>query len=189
MNYACLAKQAYQDPPYQIIPIRRRDMSRIKEWRNEQMDCLRQDQPLTDVDQERYWSQTIEPSFSLEEPKQILFSYLLEEACIGYGGLTHCDWGDKRAEVSFILQTDRTEDPVLYEKEMIIFLTLLKKVAFQDLKFHRLFTETFDIRPHHISILEKFGFLQEGRLKEHVMINGKYVDSLIHGFLRKYDDA
>jgi len=64
-------------------------------------------------------------------------------------------------------------------------LTLIKAVAFDYLKFNRLFTETFNIRQFHISTLESNGFIREGVLKEHVIINGKYVDSIFHGCLNK----
>jgi len=44
-----------------------------------------------------------------------------------------------------------------------------------------LFTETYDIRPRHVAILEMNGFKLEGRLIDHVLIDGKYIDALIHG--------
>ena len=70
-----------------------------------------------------------------------------------------------------------------------MFIRLIKKVLFEDLNFNRIFTETYDIRPHHISILEKNGFQLEGRMREHIQINNKFVDSLIHGFLKEYYHA
>ena len=33
--------------------------------------------------------------------------------------------------------------------------------------------------------LEKFGFVFEGRLRHHAIINGSYADSLLHGLLMK----
>jgi RimJ/RimL family protein N-acetyltransferase len=89
-----------------------------------------------------------------------------------------------RAEISFLINPENLsdEDYCLFFSS---FLTLIKSVAFDYLKFNRLFTETFNIRQFHISILESNGFIREGVLKEHVIINGKYVDSIFHGCLNK----
>jgi RimJ/RimL family protein N-acetyltransferase len=187
MSYKCLKEQTFAQLPYILMTIRNRDMLLIKEWRNEQIAILRQNIPLSDAEQERYWTDVITPSFKEEQPQQILFSLLHAGKCIGYGGLTHINWNAKRGEVSFLLQTERSYHPQIYKKDFLHFLSLLKKVAFEDLCLNRLFTETFDVRPEHIAALEKFGFQEEGRLKQHVKIEGRYVDSLIHGYLRKFD--
>jgi RimJ/RimL family protein N-acetyltransferase len=65
----------------------------------------------------------------------------------------------------------------------------MKKVAYSELNFSRLYTETFDIRSVHIKVLEKNNFLLEGRMKNHIYINNKFVDSLIHGNLKKYEES
>ncbi|MNC80618.1 hypothetical protein D3C75_1334820 [compost metagenome] len=65
----------------------------------------------------------------------------------------------------------------------------MKKVTFDTLQFNRLFTETFDIRPLHISILEKCGFQYEGRMKQHAYVAGALVDSILHGYLKEFYDA
>lgn len=181
MNYHCLQKQLYSLGSYQLVPLRHEDIFSIMQWRNDQMDILRQKAPLTRDDQENYYHTVIGPSFHEKHPKQILFSYLLDGVCIGYGGLVHIDWQAKRAEVSFLIDTTRADASKTYQQDFTTFLRLIKNVAFEDLHFHRLFTETFDRRSAHVAILEKEGFKLEGRLKDHVLINGKYIDSLIHG--------
>lgn len=185
MNYICLKEKSFSEPPYTITSIRQDDMLLIRQWRNEQIAILRQKASLSVEEQQAYWVKEVEPSFKEQHPRQILFSFLHAGKCIGYGGLTHIDWDAKRAEVSFLLQTERGEHPQLYKKDFTHFLNLLKKVAFQDLNFHRLFTETFDIRPLHVRVLESVGFREEGRLKDHVIIEGRYVDSIIHGLVNK----
>jgi len=44
--------------------------------------------------------------------------------------------------------------------------------------------ETYDLRSLHIKMLEKKGFKFEGRLKQNTLVKGRYVDSLIHSYLR-----
>ena len=158
-------------------------------WRNEQIDVLRQNRLLTEADQDRYYREVVEPSFSEDRPRIILFSYLRDEDCIGYGGLTNIDWDSRRAEISFLVDTDRTRDLKVYREDFSVFLRLMKRIAFGALQFNRLFAETFDIRPHHIRILEDNGFRLEGRMRQHVIIRGRPVDSLIHGCLKEYCDA
>ena len=186
MDYRILSNNAYKIEENSVVPIRKKDIFVIKKWRNEQMDILRQNKPLTDQEQVTYYENIVTPCFSQTYPKLILFSYLNRDRCIGYGGLTNIEWLSKRAEISFLLDTKRTTNPALYEKEFTFFITFMKKVVFDDLGFNRIFTETYAFRQEHISLLEKNGFRLEGRMKQHVMIKGTFVDSLLHGFLRGY---
>jgi len=169
---------------FKLVPLRYEDIFLIKDWRNAQIDILRQVRPLTDEDQEQYYREVVEPSFQQSEPKQILFSYLKEGKCIGYGGLVHISWKDKRAEVSFLLNPQFTKEECVYADIFSNFLTLIKECAFEHLGLNRLFTETYNVRPNHIRTLEKNGFLREGKLREHTMIEERFVDSIMHGFLR-----
>ena len=171
------------------MPIRRKDILQIKSWRNEQMNILRQKRKLTDLDQILYFKKVISKLYDADQPTQILFSYFHMKKLIGYGGLVHIAWADKRAEVSFLVETRRSKDSNTYKIDFSSYLTLLKQVAFDDLDLNRIYTETFDIRETHVSILEESGFKLEGVMKEHVLIDEKFVDSLIHAYLRKYYDV
>lgn len=181
MNYSILVNNRFQDKSYELLSLRREDIYSIKAWRNAQMKVLRQKRVLTDGDQKKYYDTVIAPSYTEPEPEQILFSYLQASECIGYGGLVNVAWEDRRAEVSFLLNPQLTQDDSQYQLLFSIFLKMLKSCAFEVLKFNRLFTETFDLRPTHITTLEENGFIFEGRLKGHVLIEGACVDSLIHG--------
>jgi len=186
MNYRCLQKHSFRHGDYEIVPIRHEDIFKIMKWRNEQLHILRQDHILTEEEQENYYRNVIVPSFSQEKPKQILFSFLEKGVCIGYGGLVHIDWESRRGEVSFLMETERSKDEAKYRKDFTDFLSLIKQVA-KDLRFHRLHSELFDIRPLHQELLESLGFQREGRMKEHIFVHGQYVDSIIHGCVLNYD--
>ena len=187
--YTALATDEFANNEYTIVPLRTCDIYEIGKWRNEQIDFLRQKTILTDQDQKDYYERWVVPSFSETQPRIILFSYLEYNICIGYGGLTNIDWDNKRAELSFLLQTERTKTSQQYHRDLSHFLRLLKGVAFNELHFNRIFTETYDIRADHVLVLEENGFVLEGRLKQHVIIRGRLVDSLIHGCLREYRHA
>jgi len=189
-TYKTLKNNSFQLNGYTVLPLREQDIYKIKDWRNEQMHVLRQKQLLSDENQKTYYEKYVIPTFGEEEPKIMLFSFMdNQEICIGYGGLTNISWLDKRAEISFLLNTSRTKNEDTYKNDFSAFLNLMKLISFRELQFNRLFTETYDIRPLHISILESSGFVLEGRMKEHVFINGKFVDSLIHGYLKSYYES
>lgn len=186
-GYKCLPQQKFGGGAYRLETIRYCDMMDIKQWRNDQIKILRQPQPLTDEQQELYYKNIVLPSLAHPQPAQILFSYIHNNLCIGYGGFVHIDWISRRAEVSFLLKTELIMDAFQYDILFRTYLKLLKEIAFHHLQFHRLYTETFDIkeRKQHISILESCGFSYEGRLKEHIFIDGIYVDAIIHGCISK----
>ncbi len=184
MTYRCLTRKTFLDlDGYKLVPVRQEDLELIRQWRNEQVAILRQIQPLSAEQQQTYFETTLSPSFEEKQPTQILLTYLYQEKCIGYGGLTHIDWESKRAEVSFLLDTNRAQDMKIYEKDHLHFLGLVCLVSFIELKFHRLFTETFAFRTDHIHHLENFGFKPEGLLRDHVYKLGRWTDSIIHGLL------
>ncbi len=187
--YKCLNNQIFILDNYQLIPLREKDIYLIKKWRNCQIDVLRQKHILTNDDQKKYYETVILPSFDEVYPKQILFSFLSNNELVGYGGLVHISWEDRRAEVSFLLETKRNKDKNIYKEDFAAFIKLIKMIAYNDLEFNRLSTETFDIRPFLISIYEANGFFFEGRIKQHNLINNKFVDSVIHGNLKENEYA
>ncbi|SFL45444.1 GNAT family N-acetyltransferase [Pelosinus propionicus] len=188
-SYKCLKFDRYVSENYTLLPVREQDIMLIKDWRNSQLDVLRQKYILTEEMQRGYFETVVWPSFELEQPQQLLFSFLKQDVCIGYGGIVHISWEDRRGEVSFLLNSERVSASNVYHQDFLSFLNLIKQVAYEGLSFNRLFTETFDIRPFHISILEEAGFLCEGRMKQHVYLNDAFVDSVLHGHIRGYDNS
>ncbi len=186
MTYKCLPVQNFQGQNgYSIVPLRKEDMETIRLWRNAQIDILRQKSPLSAEEQKHYFDKILVPSFEQPEPSQILFSYLLNNQFIGYGGLTHIDWQAKRGEISFLIDPEIHEaNPEFYEK-FLQFLSLLSQVAFKILSFNKLTAEVYAFRAPLIAILEEFGFQQEGRLRAHVMKQDKLIDSFLYGLLKE----
>src|SRR5690606_2401803 len=129
-----------------LVTIRYQDRFDIMKWRNEQIFHLRQNKVLTEEDQAHYFSNVVSKLFDQIQPNQILFSYLENEKCIGYGGLVHINWVDKNAEISFILNTEIEAD--LLEMHWKTFLSLIEKLAFEELGLHKIYTYAFDLRPY-----------------------------------------
>jgi RimJ/RimL family protein N-acetyltransferase len=185
-NYKCLNKQIFALNRYSIVPIRHKDRYEIMLWRNEQIYHLRQSKPLTAEDQNHYFDTTIKALFEQEQPNQILFSYLEDDICIGYGGLVHLNWIDKNAELSFIMNSKL--EALHFEFHWMNYLKLIEQVAFNQLNLHKIYTYAFDVRPHLYPIFEKSGFFQDARLKEHCFFNNKYLDVIIHSKINKTNE-
>lgn len=183
-NYKALNKQVYSEGIYSIVPIRFEDRFEIMNWRNEQIYHLRQSQPLTIQDQDNYFNTVVNQLFEAEKPSQLLFSYLENDKCIGYGGLVHINWIDKNAEISFVMNTELEKD--LFKFNWGTFLQLLENVVFNELNFHKIYTYAFDLRQHLYPVLEASGFHEEARLKEHCYFDGKYLDVVINSKINKY---
>lgn len=177
-SYKVLNKQIFSVDEYSIVPIRFEDRVEIMKWRNEQIYHLRQSAPLTIEDQDFYFKNTVAKLFEQDRPNQILFSYLENDICIGYGGLVHINWIDKNAEISFIMKTELENEN--FHSMWLKYLMLIEKVAFTDLKMHKIFTYAFDLRPQLYTALQSANFNQDARLKEHCFFEGNYIDVVIH---------
>lgn len=168
---------------YSIVPLRSIDRYKIMKWRNEQIYHLRQNKLLTKEDQDEYFVKVIAKEFNQEKPSQILFSFLRENECIGYGGLVHINYKDANAEISFLMETSLEEK--FFENLWVVYLSLIEKVAFEEMKLHKIFTYAFDIRPHLYVALLQAGFYKDAQLKEHCSFEQKYIDVIIHSKINK----
>lgn len=177
-EYKVLKNNSFETDGYSIVPIRFEDRFIIMQWRNEQMYHLRQNSLLTIEDQENYFSNVIAGLYEQEKPNQILFSYLKDGECIGYGGLVHINWLDKNAEISFIIDTDL--EKIEFQKHWGIYLDLIEQVAFKELQLHKIYTFAFDLRPQLYSVLESNNYSREAVLKEHCFFENKFIDVIIH---------
>ena len=170
-TYKVLSKQIFKSDPFCIVPIRSEDRFRIMKWRNEQIYHLRQKEFLNKESQNKYFDTIIKSSFNESCPRQILFSMLKNQKCIGYGGLVHINWEDKNAEISFIMDTDLEKKS--FYKVWYEYLKIIQQVAFKDLKLHKIYTFAFDLRPQLYDVLLDSGFNKEARLKQHCFFNSK----------------
>lgn len=176
--YKILNRQLFSFREYSLVPIRYEDRFDIMKWRNEQIYHLRQREPLTPKEQDRYFNTVIANLFEETTPNQLLFSYLRGGVCIGYGGLVHINWIDKNAEISFIMDTLLEKNE--FHKHWCIYLNLLDQIAFEELHLHKIYTYAFNLRPHLYEVLEKTGFTKEAILEEHCLFRKKYIDVVIH---------
>ena len=183
MKYKCLNKKQFVDKEFSLNSLEVVHSEPIRLWRNAQKRILRQEKTISRQDQDKYFKTVILPLYKEDHPHQILFSYFKSNHFIGYGGLTYINWSFRRAEVSFLLDSVYPEGEKTHSKMFSMFLKMLKKICIEELDFHRLLTETYDIRPEYITTLESHGFRLEGRMVDHVKIDDQFYDSLIHGLI------
>lgn len=177
-GYKCLDKQTFDIGPFKIVPLRFEDRLNIMQWRNEQIYHLRQNKLLTLEDQDNYFKNVVLGLFEQSQPNQLLFSFLKDEVCIGYGGLVHINWLDKNAEISFIMDTKLEKD--YFDYFWSVYLDLIEQVAFEKLNLHKVFTYAFDIRPHLYPTLVNNGYHKEATLKQHCFFDGDFKNVVIH---------
>ncbi|MCA0431110.1 MAG: GNAT family N-acetyltransferase [Bacteroidetes bacterium] len=180
-QYKCLYKQEFSINNYSLVPIRHNDNEEIRNWRNDQMDLLRQSTILTKEDQINYFETVVANLFVEENPKQLLFSLLYNEKLVGYGGLVHIDWINKNAEISFLTSKERSNNPNTFEQDWLNYLDLIKRVA-NHINFIKIYTYAYSIRTNLFPIIEKSGFEREAVLKNHVIINKHKKHVFIHSF-------
>jgi RimJ/RimL family protein N-acetyltransferase len=184
MKYKALIKQSFTKGNYSIVPIRLEDRYEILKWRNEQIKHLRQTTPLKKEDQDKYFNTVVTKLFSQKHPSQILFSYLDETKCIGYGGLVHINWMDKNAEISFIMDTALEKEN--FSKHWSLFLDLIEQVGFKELKLYKIYTFAFDLRPHLYEPIENANYKKEATLKKHCFVNNEFKDVIIHSKINTF---
>lgn len=166
---------------YRFVGLRHANIQSLRRWRNQQIDVLRQKQPLSKEAQERWFRQVVQPAHASSDPELLLVSILDEaDRFVGYGGLTHIDWEHRRGEVSFLAETQRARNGERYARDLGAFLAFLRAWAFDELGLERIFTETYAFRDAHIALLENAGFVLEGSMTGHVRHEGRAVDCLVH---------
>lgn len=68
-----------------------------------------------------------------------------------------------------------------YAKEILMELL---NYAFQDMELHKIYGKTNSRNIPAIKLMSKFGFKEEGRLREHQLLDGTYEDVLLFGLLK-----
>lgn len=181
-TYVCAPKLGVVRGSHALRPISWEDRVAIRQWRNDQLDVLRQRTPLSEHDQDDYFESTVRPSFGQIRPAQVLVAYTENEQLVGYGGVVHIDWDDRRGEISFLTSRERADSPD-FEQDWSVFIGLLAAVARDDLHLHKLTTETYAFRDDVVRYMRRAGMQPEGRLVDHHRVGEEYVDSLLHGLV------
>jgi hypothetical protein len=175
-QYLAVSKEIFQFENFKIASIEYDQKDAIMEWRNAQIDILRQSELLTLQKQISYFEEVLRPLFEQKEPQQLIFSFYLKDLFIGYGGLVHIDWKNKHAEISFLLDPSEMSKYYAYFKA---FLVLIENVA-KDIKLKKIFTFGYNLDLSRFRPLIDSDYNLEARLKDHVKIKSDFYEVLIY---------
>lgn len=165
-KYKILKKHKYNLENYYLNHIKEDDIEKIRIWRNEQINILRQDKYITHDEQIKYYSSNVWNEYENDCPDKILMAFNKDNHLIGYGGLVHIDWNSKIGEMSFLLKTSIAKNENKYNVKMTKFISILQSIAFEELKMNSISTETYSSRKSHILILEKNNFKLNKKIGE-----------------------
>jgi RimJ/RimL family protein N-acetyltransferase len=155
------------------------DLILVRIWRNNQKKVLRQCKNISIKEQKSYFKNFYIKNCLKKNPQNILFALRDNNNLIGYGGLTNISWIHKRAEISFLVNTEIAKKKI-YQFYFLKFLKIISKFSFETLNLNKIYTETFVYRKAHVKLLEKAGFNKESRLTSHYYKNNKFIDVIFH---------
>lgn len=182
-HYRVMPRPVLTEGPILVRALEPEDIEPIRRWRNAQIDVLRQSRPIAPQEQIDYFAGAVWPDKASDTPANILLALVENDRLAGYGGLVHIVWDYGRAEVSFLLDPEIPRDEPEVGVLFTIWLRMMKRLAFEDLGLSRLTAETFAMRKLYIRVLEESGFRREGVLRQHVRVDGRAMDALVHGCL------
>ena len=181
--YKCIGQKAIKFESFTLEAVQPQHIQNIRAWRNGQIEVLRQKETLSRIEQTQYFKNHVWSELDKDEPKQILFSFFLNDKLIGYGGLVHISWSNLSAEISYLCDTSLVNQDTKYREYLLSFLKIITSLSFKNLKLKRLFTETYSFRKYQIKILEEYGLIYESINYRSYNVNGRYYDSIIHSIL------
>ena len=112
-------------------------------------------------------------------PTEMVFRIETDHELIGEIRYKNIRWFNRKAELSLIVAEKHQRGG--YGKEA---LGALLNYAFNKMNLHRLEAEALEYNTASIMLLEKFGFVLEGTLREAKYSNGKYWNIFRYGLLK-----
>lgn len=173
INYTSLKKGNLR-----LKPIEQNQIFTIMDWRNHQIDFLRQKSVLSKNSQLLYFKNVILKQIHSLLPTDIIFSVFELDVFIAYGGLTNIDWPNKTAEISYLSYPNSEDDFEIYCSRFTSFISIISNLAFENLRLKQLFTITYPQRISQIVCLDNSMLRSSSILYKNV--NDKYENTVIH---------
>jgi len=161
-----------------LVHLEKEDLPRARVWVNDTflLSRILRVLPVTEADQEKWYEDII------QNPSKIVFAVKTSKdgQHIGNTGLYHIDWLHRRAEF-WILIGEQNFWGKGIGTEVV---SMMQRYAFESLNLNRLYLHVGLDNQGAITLYKKLNFVQEGLLKEHYCIQGKYLDVMIMAILR-----
>ena len=153
------------------------DLALLRDWRNQdRLRMLFREYRLLNMLNQMQWFEHISTS-KLDD----MFMVLVDGEPVGVCGLTHLNWKDRSAEISYYL--GRNSDAVADVSLGIAVYDFLKEKCFSEYNLNRLWGEAWSFNQGGIMLALQCGFKHEGALRQTVFWDGKYWDSVIVSIL------
>ena len=185
LKYFCLPREDYHLGSIKMHPVQLDEIEKIRNWRNAQIDVLRQLREITPQEQVEYFDSFVFPEYNKKFPNQVLLTIWKENEIIGYGGLVHINWEMQLAEISFLLDPSTANIRDLYSEVFGCFLKIIFEIAFEDLYLRKIYTETFLNREFHIQELERAGMQKVPKEEDFFFLDSNPQESIFHVKERK----
>lgn len=115
-----------------------------------------------------------------EDQVRLLITDSEDEERIGMISLFRVNKNSGNAEIGLWITPEHQEEGFGTEATKLIV-----EFGFDELRMHRMYARVFDDNPKSINIWEKLNFKKEGIMREASFKDGKYVNILIYGILKK----
>ena len=168
-----------------LRPIEEKDIEKFFTWRNDleiKNEALMHPFPVT-KNSEKNWFENIS---SAKDNRLVIFSIVCKETneLIGFIKLIDINWIHRFCYFGIVIG-DKSAQGKGYGKEAT---KLIINYAFNILNLKKILLEVVENNIQAIKIYKKLGFIEEGRLKRQVYLNGNWQDVLIMSLFRNEED-
>ncbi len=166
-----------------LVPLDKEDLAKSRSWVNNSLLNSRMLRvlPVSWEDQERWYEDII------QDTSKIVFAIktLDDEQHVGNAGLYHIDWIHRRAEFWILIgEQDFWRQGIGSDV-----VSLMQRYAFDSLNLNKLYVNVGIDNEAAIALYKKTNFVEEGIMKEHYYIEGKYLDMVTMAILRSEFDS
>lgn len=163
-----------------LVAVEKEDLKILRDWRNstEFRKYFREFRELNMTMEEKWFEEKV-----VNDPSTIMFSIrrLEDNELIGCCGFVYINWVHRHADLSlYIGWNDAYIDDMGYAEESC---RLLFNYGFQELALNKIWTEIYEFDDKKKKLYDKFGFNQDGLLRQNYFYEGKWWHSRILSIL------
>lgn len=155
------------------------DLPLLAKWRNDPAvyDCFFEHEPLSLAMQRRWF----EDFLRRDGERFWIAETMTESRPLGTVALLNINWRNRRVELGRVVVFPGPDRGQGYGREMC---ELAIAHAFDHLNVNRVYLEVFADNERATRLYRALGFVEEGRLRQHVFSGGRYRDVLLLSLLR-----
>ncbi|MBN3036583.1 MAG: UDP-4-amino-4,6-dideoxy-N-acetyl-beta-L-altrosamine N-acetyltransferase [Bacteroidales bacterium] len=166
----------YEGKYVRLRPIRKSDVEKSIIWRNDpeiRDNAMGYRFPVTEKMEDNWFES------ALDEPNRNRVVFAIEtiekKTLIGFTQLNHIDWISRRCYFGIIIGEKEFQGKGMgWDSMQVLF-----NYAFECLNLKKICLEVVSFNENAIRLYRKFGFIEEGVLREHVYLEKKYHDLLL----------